>query len=100
MSDLIEPEIEQLARELVKDGGADPDTLVQVGDVHMYGTPQGRAFMVTPGAAVPLWRLYIVAARKAPALADVVRARNTTITLQPATLVGQGIENTGLAVVS
>ena len=58
-------EIEHLARELLKLGGSDPDTLVQVGEPHIYGTPHGRAFMVMPEAATQLWRLYIPAAKSA-----------------------------------
>jgi hypothetical protein len=86
MSDAIEPEIEELARGLVKDGGADPDIMVQAGDPHIYGTPQGRAIMVMPGAAVPLWRMFIPAARKALALADSIRARRTPAPLAPLSL--------------
>ncbi len=62
---MIDPEIEALARALLKEAGTDPDILVQPGDPHIYGTPNGRAFMIMPEAGTPLWRLYIPMARQA-----------------------------------
>lgn len=65
----VDADIEWLAKQLITMGGSDPNTLVQVGQPHVYGTPNGPAFMVLPGAETPLWRLYIPAARAALDLA-------------------------------
>lgn len=69
MPEVIEFEVEKMARTIVTAGGLDPDTLVQLGDPRVYGTPLGRAFMVMPGAEEPLWRSYVPMARASLALA-------------------------------
>lgn len=69
MADVIEREVESLARTIVMEGGMDPDMLVQIGEPRVLGTPHGRAVAVTPGAEEPLWRAFIGMARAALALA-------------------------------
>jgi hypothetical protein len=66
---MIEKDVEEFAKDLVVNGGADAETLVQVGKPMIYGTPEGDAVMVVPGSEQPLWQLYIKPARVALHLA-------------------------------
>lgn len=87
MSD-VDDRTERMAKALLKAGGADPEQMVQPGRPQMYGTPQGEAFAVAEGAAVPLWRLYLTGARTALALAAEIDA-----TPKPTvTIIGQAAE--------
>jgi hypothetical protein len=69
----IDPVVEKAARAIIissSGGKADPDMPVQAGTPNVYGTPGGDVFAVSPGAEVPMWRMYIATAR---ALLEVVR---------------------------
>jgi len=72
---------EKLARELILSCKGDPDMMVQPGTPQVYGTPQGDAFAVTAGAAVPLWKLYQPMARKVLAIAREVDAQDKIDTI-------------------
>ncbi len=72
ITDKVDPDVEKLAKAFVDHGGADIEIMVQPGNPNMYGTPMGPAFMVVPDAAVPLWRMYIPAAKLALELATKV----------------------------
>ena len=80
---ITDAQIDYLARQLAIAGKADPDTMVQPGEPQMYGTPGGVAFVVTPGAAVPLWRFYIPAARMALAEAEKVLTSASPVIAPP-----------------
>lgn len=59
----LDPDVERFARALIQAGGADPDTTVQPGQPIIFGTPQGNAVKVNQDALLPLWRLYVGAAK-------------------------------------
>tara|TARA_R110000787_G_scaffold139611_2_gene253258 strand:- start:4936 stop:5202 length:267 start_codon:yes stop_codon:yes gene_type:complete len=66
---VFEKDVEEFAKHLVTNGGAEPETLVQMGKPMIYGTPEGDAVMVNPGSEQPLWQLYVAPARVALHLA-------------------------------
>lgn len=72
---------ERLARELILSCKGDPDMMVQPGTPQVYGTPQGDAFAVAPGAAVPLWKLYQPMARKVLEISRTVDAKDKIHTI-------------------
>ncbi len=61
---VVDADVEQMARKMISMRGMDPDQLVQAGSPTIYGTPKGDMFAVVPGAEEELWRSYTGIARE------------------------------------